>query len=217
MNEELIGHGFVERPADADAFAEKAFCDPIELDGYLVNPETGEVVGLVDSTFHVTDEKTAEWVMEKMQEEDAAALALTARLQAIQDNLSTLRKRHENRRSYLETKFADELTAFARTQLDGKIKSWTCPYGTVAFRSTPQGLKVSDEELALQFAKEFHPQAVKVTERFLISKLDKVSKDYLAVDEKMRTDYGFEVVPAGETVSIKTGLKTDSPAAIKED
>ena len=180
--------------------------DTIEVDGYLVNSATGEVVGLVDDTFHVDDEKSAEWVLEKMQQEDAQVAGLTARLNAIKENIETLRNRHANRRTYLETKFGAELAEFAKTQLDGKIKSWTCPFGTVAFRSTPERLAVADEDKALEWAKVHEPQAVKTTEKFLISRLGKDTQKAI-LEAGTASLHGLRIEPAGESVTIKTGVE----------
>src|SRR5947199_2487393 len=69
------------------------------VDGYLVDDQ-GEIHGHVQAQadFHVVDRNSAEWVLQKMCEEDAQLVALDAMERAIVDNLQALRRQHLSRR-----------------------------------------------------------------------------------------------------------------------
>ena len=179
--------------------------EPIEVDGYLIDPETGEVVGHVDGAFQVDDLGSAEWVMEKMLTEDIEIAALEKRLEVIAANLDSMKKDRERRRKWLEYRFGDELEDFARQNLPEKGKTWKCAYGRVSFRTTNARVGVNDETLAINFLRPIAPDAIKTTEKVLVSALPEHIKQK-ALDGGLKK-WGFEVVPGGESVTIKTGVE----------
>lgn len=175
---------------------------------YEIDAETGEILSAEPEApkFAVTDEKSAEWVLQRIQEEEAAVAALTAQENAILENVRAMKRRHQSKADGLRYRFAGELEAFARENLNGG-KTWTCPYGSVQFRKVASRLKVADDSRALEWARTGCPDAVKVTEEFQISKLTDEAKmilKELSADE--RTARGFEITPETESVSIKTGV-----------
>jgi hypothetical protein len=74
-----------------------------------------------------------------------------------------------------------------------KVKTWTCPYGTVAFRTVAQRVKIVEEEEAVAWLMEHNPDAVKTKHTVLVSKIN----DLLDTP-------GIEIIPASESVTIKT-------------
>ena len=178
-------------------------------DGYYVDPETGEITGLVEPKpqFTIDSESAAEWVLQKMTDEDIEIAALRTRMEVLAQNMTTMIKRREQRRQWLETRFSADLEEYAMHNLPKGKKSWVCPYGKVQFRSSPAKLKVEDQETVLKWAKESQPQAVKVTESFLISEVPDMVKAELMADPITATVMGFSVVPESETCTISTGVK----------
>lgn len=171
----------------------------IEIDGFLVAPD-GEIIDHVERgpAFHVMDRGSAEWVLEKLQIADAAKLALETRLLAIHENLGRLILEQERRREWLERRFGDELAAFAQTQLRGRARTWTTPYGSVAFRKTVARVEITDMAAAVAWAKRegllWHvAETVKVAEL----------KEAVLRDPP---EAGFAITPGGESVKFNTGV-----------
>ena len=176
------------------------------IDGliYEVDDETGEILSVQPEApkFVVDDADKAEWVLKRLQEQDAALDAIAHQKQAILDNLSTMESRINSKRTGLLFRFKQELEDFARANLPAGKKSWVCAYGTVQFRSSPARLKVSDPAIALEWARSEAIHAIKVSEEFQISKLTPEEKDHMME----HVPSGFDVTPASETVDIKTGV-----------
>ena len=176
-------------------------------DGYYVT-EDGEIVGIkpafVEREF---DGDYASWVLEKINELDSDIAGLNARQASILENIATQKRHAEQRKNYLLFKYSQSLTEFAKENLPKGKKTWTCDYGSVKFTSKPARLKVSDESKAIAQARELEPEAVKVSESFLISKLSKGTQDMLMNDEVAAATWGLAIEPDSESVKIETGVK----------
>lgn len=174
------------------------------IDGYLVD-DAGEIHGHTNCAdeFHVVDQSSAEWVLAKMMDADAAISAVNAKEKVILENLRLERLHQQQRRQWFEFRFGPELKAYARANLRGKSKTWTCPYGKVAFRATQPALDITDESAAIAWVKSLGlTDAVKTTETLLISEC----KEKLLADPPP-LGHGIDVVPAGEKVTIKSGVE----------
>ena len=173
----------------------------VEIDGikYSIDLETGE--STVVTEFHVSDDKSAEWVMERLLTADCELTAILKREESILENVRKMKAQIESRKAALLWKFKNELEEFAKQNLPKGKKTWACPFGSIAFRTNPSKLKVSDPLLALEWAHCFAPEAIKVSEEFQISKLpDGAKADLMAAPVS-----GFEVTEESETATIKTG------------
>lgn len=171
----------------------------ISKDGFLIDAETGEVLGHAEAQGHFTVDSTsaAEWVLERIQAADADIAACDARLKAISDNLAAMRKEHEKRKEWLLGRFAAELETFAAAELNGKkTRTLKTPFGSLSFRTAPGSVKVLDMEAAVKWAKMYEPDAVKVTESVLVSKVGPVN----ALPDC------FEVSGSADKFYIKTGV-----------
>lgn len=174
------------------------------IDGYLVDPDTGEIHGLatVASDFHVTDIGAAEWVMQRLCETDAAIVGIDAKQRAILANLDAERRHQLARRKWIMGRFGPELEAFARANLKGKVRTWRCAYGTVTFRKTQPGVEIVDEVKALAWVRYLDiPDSIKITQKIMLS----VVKDALVADPPPEA-CGIVIVPEGESVKIDTGV-----------
>jgi hypothetical protein len=184
---------------------------------YKIDEETGEVLGLciesgacpgyTKGDFIVDSPEKAEWLLGRLQSLDAEQTGLEARYKAILDGLREQIARVDARRAGLFYKYENQLVGFAKENLVPGKKFWQCPFGKVSFRAFGAKLRVTDQALALEWAKLNAPEAIKTTEEFQISKLPDDMRDGL---EKCkpgdRTERGFDLLLAGEAHKIETGL-----------
>jgi O6-methylguanine-DNA--protein-cysteine methyltransferase len=173
------------------------------IDGELYDEETGEYAGPASGwiTGNETPEDLALLVMRKRMDIEAAIDAETAKMHAILANCTAMINKHAARLAWLERQYNAQLQDFAMSQLprkaDGtlKVKTWTCPYGTVAFRTIAERVKVVEEEEAVAWLMHHNPEAIKTKHTVLVSKLS----DFATVHAP-----GLEIIPASESVTIKT-------------
>jgi hypothetical protein len=173
------------------------------IDGELYDEETGEYAGPASGwiTGSETPEDLALLVMRKRMDIEAAIDAETAKMHAILANCTAIIAKQSARLAWLERQYNAQLQDYAMSQLprkaDGtlKAKTWTCPYGTVAFRSIAEKVRVVDEEQAVAYCLEHDPEAVKTKHTVLVSKLSDFALDNAP---------GLEIIPASESVTIKT-------------
>jgi len=174
------------------------------IDGELWDEETGEYAGPMSGwiTGNESPEDLALLVMRKRMDIEATLQAEKAKMDAIVENTRKMVAKHQARLDWLEAQFNAQLQDYAMSQLprkaDGtlKVKTWTCPYGTVAFRTVAERVKVVDEEQAVAYCLEHDPEAVKTKHTILISKLTGLTAGDLPP--------GTEIIPATESVTIKT-------------
>ena len=173
------------------------------VDGELWDEETGEYAGPMSGwiTGNESPEDLALLVMRKRMDIEATLQAEKAKLDAIVENTRKMVAKHQARLDWLEARYNAQLQDYAMSQLprkaDGslKVKTWTCPYGTVAFRTIAERVKVVDEEAAVAYCLEHDPDSVKTKHTVLVSKLSDFALDHAP---------GLEIIPATESVTIKT-------------
>jgi hypothetical protein len=140
-------------------------------------------------------------VMRKRMDIEATLQAEKAKLDAIVENARKMIGKHQARLDWLEAQYNAQLQDYAMSQLprkaDGtlKVKTWTCPFGTVAFRTIAERVKVVDEEQAVAYLMHHDPDSVKTKHTVLVSKLSDFALDHAP---------GLEIIPASESVTIKT-------------
>jgi hypothetical protein len=168
-------------------------------EGFVIDPETGEVIRHIGQPFAVVDRNSAEWVLAKLMDADAAIFAEQTRLAVVTENIQARIKGYARRRDWLRARFAGELEQYATGQIAGqKARTLTLDHGKISFRKTPGGTAVTDMAAAVIWAKANAPEAVKVTETVLVTPLK--GRDDLPEDI-------FTVTPPGEKCSIETGIK----------
>ena len=174
------------------------------IDGELYDEETGEYAGPASGwiTGNESPEDLALLVMRKRMDIEATLQAERAKMDAIIENARKMVAKHEARMIWLENRYDAQLQDYALSQLprkaDGtlKVKTWTCPYGTVAFRTVAEKVRVVDEEQAVAYCLKHDPEAVKTKHTILVSKLTGLTAGDLPP--------GTEIIPASESVTIKT-------------
>lgn len=173
----------------------------IEIDGFLYDTETGECVG-AKTLFEVTDEDSAQWVMQKMHEAKVQADAYAKQANDILDNLKRLQSRHLSKAKWLEACYGEQMKAVAMANLPKGKKTWTCFFGSIASRKVGAKIEIKNQEEAILWAREYAPSAVKVTESLLKSELppiEEMSKIFKDGSSWM------EIVPESESITIKIG------------
>ena len=194
----------------------------VVIDGIRYDAETGECYGPDQAQpFAVTDEASADWVLEKMLDADLEARKLRAKLKSITDNLGQQIKALDARVTGLERRFGPELRAYFEANPPKKGKTLKLTFGQLSMKTVPGGLRVRESEAALALAeRRGWEDAIKVTREFRVSGL---SDEQLATIERMlarqrdelgemlRTedeqiaDLAFEIKPDEERFSVKVG------------
>jgi hypothetical protein len=208
-------------PTDEEVVLDKPRVTDV-VDGYLVDSETGEVLGLEKlpkEEFKVDSESAAEWVLNKMLEAESDVAAVDSspfviHARTVLQNAEKLKKEKQGRVDWLHKRFDAELGAFARIQLANKKgRTFKAVVGSIALRKVVGGLRVKDEAAALRVAKMCYPHAVKTTHTFMISQLTPADieelKKGLAEGGWKPDDYtrtAFEIKPDEEKVDVKTGV-----------
>jgi hypothetical protein len=173
------------------------------VDGELWDEETGEYAGPMSGWIKGDEspEDLALLVMRKRMDIEAAIDAETAKMHTILANCTSMINKHAARLAWLERQYNAQLQDYAMSQLprkaDGtlKVKTWTCPYGTVAFRTVAERVKVVEEEEAVAWLMHHNPEAIKTKHTVLVSKLSDFALDHAP---------GLDLIPATESVTIKT-------------
>lgn len=174
------------------------------INGEMFDEETGEYAGPASGwiTGDESPEELALLVMRKRMDIEASIQAEKDKLDAITNNMVKLIGKHMQRLEWLERQYNDRLQDYALSQLprkaDGslKVKTWTCPFGSVSFRTVAERVKVVDEEQAVAYCLKHDPEAVKTKHTILVSKLTGLTAGDLPP--------GTEIIPASESVTIKT-------------
>jgi O6-methylguanine-DNA--protein-cysteine methyltransferase len=173
------------------------------IDGELYDEETGEYAGPASGWIkgNESPEDLALLVMRKRMDIEAAIDAEKAKMHTILANCAAMINKHAARLAWLERQYNAQLQDYAMSQLprkaDGtlKVKTWTCPYGTVSFRTVAERVKVVEEEEAVAWLMHHNPEAIKIKHTVLVSKLSDFALDHAP---------GLDLIPASESVTINT-------------
>jgi len=189
--------------------------EPIVENGYLVDPTTGEVLGLAEMPkpeFAVTDEESFNWVMKKILNAEADIQAVKTNSEviaarAIVANADAIEKQARKKLEWLHTRFTAEIGEYAKQFVTDKCKTFKSVLGSVSFRKVPSKYVVINEENAIRLAEKMCPEAVKVKKSFLISQ---ATPEFIEDCFRGAIETGelpaFDIVLESETVTIKTGV-----------
>jgi hypothetical protein len=172
----------------------------------LFDDETGEYAGPADSTLPdvlETEEHLIVWMRRLMLAESAVA-ARKKELAAVIANCEALVSKAQARVDWLMHKHSTQATAIAESlyprKSDGtyRSKTYQSPWGKVSSRTIKGGLAISDPAKALEWCMDNAPQAIKVSESVLVSKLPEWNS------ETMEIPNGFEYRHPRESVTFTT-------------
>jgi hypothetical protein len=179
----------------------------------LFDVETGEYAGPADNTLPKGPLETEEDLlafMNRINRAESDLVAEQVRLKAVIDNCERMVELKKKRVEWLKAMYQSSASGIAESLLPRKAdgsyrsKTYTCPWGQLAFREVKPKVVVANAELAVAWAKENAPDAVKVAESVLVSKLpdDKVAE--WLTSEEPSTPWGFTIEPGRQSVTIKT-------------
>jgi hypothetical protein len=181
----------------------------IRDDGYVVDVETGEIIRHEEQpdAFAVTDEASANWVLGKWQDEDAAIAGLEEARQrqhkAIDENFDRKIQIHVRRKNWLSWRFLGQLKEYAESALsDGKRRTLALTNGCLSFRRKPASTKidVTDLRKAVAWCEENEPTAIKVSTSILTTPLK-------GLVDRLPTDaFEVTVTEAVDSFAVDTGI-----------
>lgn len=183
----------------------------VDSAGYVYDVETGEVLGRegVRDELRIETEEDAEWALRLRSEIEGDIVAAQARLAALKEQMEVIIKGHQRRLNWWNWRFGSQLEGFARSRLNGRSRTWRCPWGQVSFRRVPDSRQIVDAEAALEFVKTFVPEAVQRREWVTLKAIDAALGIAEAATGERETPDFLVVTPGGETAEIKTGIFYD--------
>lgn len=193
----------------------------IEIDGDLFDDETGEYAGPAGGGYLPAILQNEDDLLKYMRillDAETRAMAEEAKYKTMLSNIEKMVKRHKSKVKFLRDMYEGQAANVASTLLprdkDGnlKTKTYRCPFGTLSQRTTQPTVKVAKPEIALEYLKRECPAAVKVSESVLISAIPTDLKKVLIDDSVMAEGLGFDVIPGGESVTIKTVMEAKDEA-----
>jgi len=170
-------------------------------DDWIIDTDTGEVVGIqgwhIDG--HVEDEKSLWTLQKRMLETDAKLSAERMMMKSIIANCELRIKRLESRAKYLDLRYGVSAAEVAKSLLLKGSKTYTSPYGKIAFRTTKDKIVIDDQDAFLTWATKNCPESIKKS--VLVSKLPKEQVDrWLKIEDFMPK--GIRIEPGGESVTF---------------
>lgn len=179
----------------------------------LFDVETGEYAGPSDTTLPKGPLETEEDLlvfMRRINRAESDLLAEKVSLDAVISNCQKMLDLKKKRVEWLISMYQNSAAEIAESLLprkaDGsyRVKTYTCPWGQVAFREVKPKVVVENTALAVEWAKVYAPDAVKIAESVLVSKLpaDKVAEWLESEDNN--TPWGFSIEPGRQSVTVKT-------------
>lgn len=188
-------------------------------------------------SFRVDSVENFDWVMKKLGEEEAKKLAVdesweVKHARAVLENAEIVKSDYQRRIESLLFRFRAELEEFARSEIAKmrKGKTFKTLMGSIAFRATPAKLEFVDEPSVVAWMREHCSAALRVSvdlnavedeleRRAIIELSDSAGsaaklapmKSWIPDDVKCelieKPVAGFDVIAAGESVTIKTGVE----------
>jgi phage host-nuclease inhibitor protein Gam len=173
----------------------------VEVSGdWLVDAETGEIIGMSpDSNRYISRVDNVydlEKYMANLMDMEADLAARKLALAAIVENANKLIGNIQARIDWYKLKHQDEVRAVAEGNLARGSKTYRCVYGTVSFRKKNPRIAIKDDAQAIEWAEANVPEAVVVSKKVLVSKLD--------IENIPSESDAFEIIPAEESMAIKT-------------
>lgn len=182
---------------------------PVRQGEWLVDPQTGEVVGHAEAKpeFHVVNDDTADWVCSLLSEADADMLALQAQADAIAKRMNQRIQRVQRRRDWVLMRFGQELERYVAERLaKGKTRTLTLPHASLSLRRTGGSITVIDIDAALAWARDMAPDAIRESTKYSID------KKVLRGREDLLPRTVFTVSAPADAFGIDTGIKPSAAA-----
>ena len=191
----------------------------VQIDEYLFDEETGECAGLANPGYLPAVLSTEDDLQHYLRQLLEAETRLQAEERRYESVLANVRKMVQRRRSqvqWLRRSYESQSGKIAETLLprkaDGTLrtKTYRCPWGSVSLRETKPSLKIANKDMALSFVKMECPDAVKVEESVLVSRIPDSYKELLMNDSATAEAYGFHITDGGNSVTVQV-LEKEKP------
>ena len=168
----------------------------------FAEPTTEPIITPAAPIFCIDSDCAADWLLKQLAALDAESALLTQQHQAAV-------KRVDSDRAGLLHLYGEQIEAYAAQKVaqdKRSRKSIILPHGTLAFRSVPACIKISDPAAAMEAAKQFSmPNMVRTVETLDTARYQKAAQ--CALEAQGAILPGVEVLPARESFSIKFGAK----------
>lgn len=175
--------------------------DPIT--GVLVDPETGEVMGLLEEPEEMEDaEGLAHWLGQALTSARAQLVGLQAEKQAwldkVAEQFDSSIRRAEGKVRWLSERpdWLEMLRTLHEKRAPGK-PSFKLGLLATRIKKSRESLEITDEEQALEFVREHCPDAIQVRESLLKTHIPP------EVRQALPADAGLIWHPAGETETFE--------------
>lgn len=182
----------------------------VDGDGYVVDAETGEVLGRADvaAKFEVRTREDADWTLRLRSEIEGDIAGIDARLRAMTEHLLAQRAAQVRRLSWWEWRFRPSLVEFARSCLKGKSRTAQFDWGRVSFRATKGTRQIVDMQAAVEYVQAFAPEKVKVVRTVNLEAVDAARREAERAAGEPEVGLAFlaEGGP-GESVTVSTGVE----------
>lgn len=179
----------------------------------LFDIETGEYAGPADSSLPKGPIQTEDELLaytKRLNRAEADVLIEEQILQGIIDNAQKILAAKKRKVEWLKTAYQESANEVAMSLLprkaDGSFRSktYTCPWAQFAFRDTKAKVVVVSQTLAVEWAKTHAPEAVKVVESVLVSKIPETYIEKWVAREYSEDSLGFTIEPARQSVTVTT-------------
>ena len=196
-----------ETQAQAQAERETAITEPDD-DGvrWIFDVEIG-IAGLTAPP-EITDRESANWAMTRLACIESAILAKEARKEALASNMQKLINAERKKQVYWEYIYRAPMIEWAKNQLTGKSKTVQLEAGKISFRTSKGSSEIIDNDLAMAFAMDYLPEAVKTRKTISVT-------DALRAIAAAKTATGEDIRPkwlistgSNENITFTTGVKT---------
>lgn len=180
----------------------------VDSDGWLYDVATGEVLGRPElpDRFTVDSESSAEWALELRSKIEGDLAAVRARKRALVAQLDALESGILRRFAWWEFRFLPSLVDFARQNLPKKGRTWRCPWGAVAFRTTQGSTEIVDMQAAVDWCRAWRPEAVQRKEWVTVAGVREACQAAFAATGEGDPVGFVKSTGPGESVTVSTGV-----------
>ena len=147
-------------------------------DGFLVDPETGEIVGNVEvkSAFMVDSQESLDWVMKKRLELITAKEARKSFYATVASQGEKEIKAIDSKLKWWNMRFAEEVKNYViEDTADKKVKYIRTPYGDVKLQHQQLNVIYKENETTKKYIKDHFPEIISIENK----KIESIDKDLL--------------------------------------
>jgi len=184
----------------------------------LIDEETGEYAGPANTTLPDALETIDDVIafLHRLMQAQSRLESKRMELDSIIEHCRTMVKREEDRVNWLLKKHESNARLIAMSELprrkDGSFasKTFTCPWGKISYVDVMPSVYVTDEAKALEWCRIHKPDAIKVSEKILVTPLK--SHFIEGGDLVDELPDGFALKEGRQSATIKTIVESKANA-----